>query len=189
MSSTLLTSKVGEEITSKKRTLRANERAQSWFKWILKCWFSSRFVFDPIVCKTFLKSRQPRNNIYKWKNKLTFNSGIKKHTFSAVHRLCVIGSPRGAMEKFDAKRVGLFFLSGHVGRVIRKTWLPRLLLEMEYFRWNSQKSRLILKRIVVAPPSIISLLVVGCKKIEININNISAIAEKNTLSVKSCLSQ
>ena len=42
-------------------------------------------------------------------------------TTRAVHRLCVIGSPRGAAEKFNAKRVigSVFFWSGHVGRVIR----------------------------------------------------------------------
>ena len=30
---------------------------------------------------------------------------FKEGTFRAVHRLCVIGSPRGATEKFYAKRV------------------------------------------------------------------------------------
>ena len=29
----------------------------------------------------------------------------KATAYRAVHRLCVIGSPRGAAEKFDAKRV------------------------------------------------------------------------------------
>ena len=67
---------------------------------------------------------------------------------SAVHRLCVIGSPRGAAEKFDAKqvhRVGIFLIGSSRGGLSGATRSPRLLFEMKYFRWNSQKSRLILK--------------------------------------------
>ena len=70
--------------------------------------------------------------------------------FSTVHRLCVIGSPlfdRDYGRNFTLNGLSgqSFFdrvMSGGLSEAIRS---PHLLLEMEYFRWNSQKFRVILK--------------------------------------------
>ena len=58
-------------------------------------------------------------NLFVWlaSSTTTNSSSLQVLVPGAMHRLCVIGSPRGAAEKFDAKRVigSVFFWSGQVG--------------------------------------------------------------------------
>ena len=100
-------------------------------------------------------------------------------------RLQLIGSPRGAAEKLDAKRVigrsfSVFFLSGQNRGLFSVTRLPRLLLMPTFCPLKCGIFHGIPAKDSGGATIEDTQVVVGCKKIKIYVR-ISA--EKNTFSV------